>query len=24
VAFIHPRALSGVLWELLGTAPEDA
>jgi methylmalonyl-CoA/ethylmalonyl-CoA epimerase len=24
VAFIHPRALSGVLWELLGAAPEDA
>lgn len=24
VAFIHPRALNGVLWELLGTAPEDA
>ena len=24
VAFIHPRALNGVLWELLGAAPEDA
>jgi methylmalonyl-CoA/ethylmalonyl-CoA epimerase len=24
VAFIHPRALNGVLWELLGSAPEEA
>jgi methylmalonyl-CoA/ethylmalonyl-CoA epimerase len=24
VAFIHPRTLNGVLWELLGTTPEDA
>jgi methylmalonyl-CoA/ethylmalonyl-CoA epimerase len=24
VAFIHPRTLNGVLWELLSTAPEEA
>ncbi len=24
VAFIHPRTLNGVLWELLSSAPEEA